>query len=349
MGVYGLCMSVETTPDDRNDEQRTTAGFSGEINNSDDVFDVVEEYIEEVQNAVTDAETQEIVQNWLDEVSDLGIWHYSFNNQAALLAQMSARDDDRFDDFSGYFAGFYGWMNDHNRHVQEGESGFKIIAPETGAICPECGKGPGYHKKYDYMDCEKAGTDPGTWDIDPNEEWATGIWYFKTVTVFSYEQTKPLDDADEDDVFEPKELETSGDASGILPVLPDVADEYDVDVSLETPDEYRGRATSKGYTRLDGTIHVKNSGNTADVFSVGIHELAHELLHDKNSDLSRKEREVEAECVAYAVCRHFGLDATDSEFYVARWNGDDADTLRGRFDRIRQTAADLIETVEEQR
>jgi antirestriction protein ArdC len=57
-------------------------------------------------------------------------------------------------------------------------------------------------------------------------------------------------------------------------------------------------------------------------------------------------REVEAEAVAYAVGRHFGLDVSNSAFYLASWSDEPADSLRERLDRISTTAQKLIDTIE---
>ena len=57
-------------------------------------------------------------------------------------------------------------------------------------------------------------------------------------------------------------------------------------------------------------------------------------------------RELEAEAVAYVVCRHFGLDAElRASRYIALWGGD-ATALAASFTRISGTARKLIEEVE---
>jgi len=51
-----------------------------------------------------------------------------------------------------------------------------------------------------------------------------------------------------------------------------------------------------------------------------IHEIAHALLHQKSS-LSKQQKEIQAESVAYVVCHHFGLDAR-SVNYLALYDAD---------------------------
>jgi len=62
-----------------------------------------------------------------------------------------------------------------------------------------------------------------------------------------------------------------------------------------------------------------------------IHEYAHALLHSDVDDATeRSKREVEAEAVAYIVGRYFDLDTSGSAFYLAAWQGDDAEGIQER-------------------
>ncbi len=56
--------------------------------------------------------------------------------------------------------------------------------------------------------------------------------------------------------------------------------------------------------------------------------------------------ELEAEAVAYVVCRHFGLDAdVRASRYIALWGGD-GKALRASLDRISATARTMIDDAE---
>ncbi len=56
--------------------------------------------------------------------------------------------------------------------------------------------------------------------------------------------------------------------------------------------------------------------------------------------------ELEAESVAYVVCRHFGLDVeVRASRYIALWDGD-SKALRASLERIANTARDLIDDVD---
>ncbi len=51
--------------------------------------------------------------------------------------------------------------------------------------------------------------------------------------------------------------------------------------------------------------------------------------------------------MAYVVVRYFGLDPSKSAFYLAAWNGEEGQMIGERLGRIRRSAAELIETIEE--
>jgi len=61
-----------------------------------------------------------------------------------------------------------------------------------------------------------------------------------------------------------------------------------------------------------GVIVLDESLEGADFFSVAVHELAHELLRhrDRRAELSRKDRELEAEAAAFAVCSFFNVETS---------------------------------------
>lgn len=88
-----------------------------------------------------------------------------------------------------------------------------------------------------------------------------------------------------------------------------------------------------------------------------IHEIAHAKLHDidlnapkeeKENHPNQRTREVEAESVAYTVCRHYGLDTSDYSFgYVAGWSsGKELSELKGSLEAIRLAASELIDSID---
>ncbi len=62
--------------------------------------------------------------------------------------------------------------------------------------------------------------------------------------------------------------------------------------------------------------------------------------------LTRSIAELEAESVAYVVCKHFGLDAeVRASRYIALWDGD-SKALRTSLERIADAAREIIDDVE---
>lgn len=68
-------------------------------------------------------------------------------------------------------------------------------------------------------------------------------------------------------------------------------------------------------------LAVSNDISEAQIAKTIAHELGHFLLH--RTEVDRSVAEVEAESVAYLVCRHYGLDtAPYSAGYVLSWAGE---------------------------
>ncbi len=91
-------------------------------------------------------------------------------------------------------------------------------------------------------------------------------------------------------------------------------------------------------------IRVERRNAPAQRAKTLAHELAHALLHEHFVD--RGVAELEAESVAYVVCRSLGLDTSEYSFgYVALWAGGGSAALaglRGCGERIQKAAAALL-------
>ena len=101
-----------------------------------------------------------------------------------------------------------------------------------------------------------------------------------------------------------------------------------------------------------GAVTVDNTHSTGQQSKTLAHELAHESMHrDKElrTTLTQSVRELEAESVAYVVCRRFGLDTSvRSSAYVTLWGGD-TKTLRASLTRISSAARSIIDEIESAR
>jgi antirestriction protein ArdC len=206
-----------------------------------------------------------------------------------------------------FVAGYRRWK-ELGRFVRKGEKGIAILAPLV-------------YKK-------KRGEDN---DHDDNCE----VRGFKTVHVFDVSQT----DGEE----LPEFAEATGSPGELLPKLEDVVRDHNIELVYDFP------AGSALGTSSGGKITVRPDLGEAETFSVLCHELAHEMLHKgearRKHGLSKTVRETEAEAVAFAVSKAFGVDSmSKSADYIGLYRGS-VETLSESLDFIQKTAAHIIEAL----
>lgn len=155
---------------------------------------------------------------------------------------------------------------------------------------------------------------------------------FRVVHVFDISQT----DGKELPSVDCPNIENAAD--DLLADLVRVADSRGIAVSFQ--------ALSGGVFGMSkkGAIEVDNTHTTGQQAKTLAHELGHELLHwEDRGELTRSIAELEAESVAYVVCRHFNLDTSvRSSAYIALWSGD-GKAMRESLDRIAKTARTIID------
>ena len=208
-----------------------------------------------------------------------------------------------------HVAGFRAWQR-LGRHVKKGEHGIAIKAP---VVCRR-----------------KAESDDSDEDASEDGEIVTT---FKTAYVFDISQTdgNPL----------PEFAKAQGDPGACLERLETFIAEKGI--KLERHDSLR---MAEGVS-IGGTILLKVSLAPAEEFSVLVHELAHEMLHQDPANRPKEKtvREAEAEAVAYVVCQGIGLDAnTASSDYIQLYDGDKK-TLMASLERIQRAAAEILGAV----
>lgn len=88
-------------------------------------------------------------------------------------------------------------------------------------------------------------------------------------------------------------------------------------------------------------VVIKYSAGT----SVLIHECAHVLLHKdtKRTADNARERETEAESVAYVVCSHFGIESK-APAYLATWSN--PEMIKSALDSVQRAASELINFIQ---
>ena len=168
---------------------------------------------------------------------------------------------------------------------------------------------------------------------------------FRTVTVFDVSQTegKPLPEL-------AKKL--TGDAAQYESMVAALRGISPYPISIEP---FPG--TAYGCCNfVEQRIMVQPGMSQTQTIKTLIHEVSHAKLHAPTEKTDGKlpqskqrfVREMEAESVAYVVCRHFGVDTSDYSFgYVAGWSrGRELSQLRESLDLIRNTAAELIDGID---
>ncbi len=204
-------------------------------------------------------------------------------------------------------AGYRTWQK-LGRQVRKGERGICIFAP-----CP--------WKREKETETGETKTEQGI--------------FFRAVHVFDIGQT---DGPDLPSVDVPTVEAT---ADWLLADLARVAEQREITVSFQ-PISSGAFGVSK-----KGTVEIDDHHPTGQQAKTLAHELAHESLHwEDRGPLTRSIAELEAESVAYVVCKHFGLDVeVRSSRYIALWDGD-SKALRASLERIANTARSIIDDVE---
>ena len=290
--------------------------------------EAVKEITEKLEHGLEELFDSDKFREYLDIMSKF--YHYSFNN--SLLIAMQKPD-------ATLVASYRSWQKNFNRNVNKGEKGIRILAPtpykikeEREVINPLSGL-PMLDEKGDVQ----------------TEEVEVSLTGFKVAYVFDVSQTsgEPLPEIGAEEL-----LQSVDDYQIFMETL-----RYVAPVPIEIK-EVDGEA--KGYfSPVEQKIVIQSGMSESQTVKTAVHEIAHSLLHDADHarlegvDVTEKKdrntKEVEAEAVAYTVCRHFGIDTSDYSFgYVAGWSsGREMTELKKSMGTIQKTAAELIGEIEE--
>lgn len=217
-----------------------------------------------------------------------------------------------------HVAGYRAWQNKFHRQVRKGEKSLTILAPIA-------------HKT------TIRETDKVTGEVTDHEH----VWTsFKAVPVFDISQTdgEELPEIATDlsgDVERFVHLCNAVQACATVPV------EWDVDI---TDPECHGY-----YSRGENRICIRGGMSEAQTFKTLVHETAHSILHCEGGDqfdAERNVREVQAEGVAFVVCKALGIDTEDYSLgYVAAWSQMDSKAVLKQLEVIRKTANAILDKV----
>ena len=232
--------------------------------------------------------------------------------------------------------GYSQWQKEFDRHVKSGEKGIKIFAPAPYKV----------KKLVDKIDPDTRKPILDSEGKTVKEEKEVTVPAFKVVNVFDISQTEGKEFPD----------------LSVKPLLADVEQYEDFFAALEkaspVPIAFEQITNgANGYFSLtDKRIAIKAGVSELQAVKTAIHEIAHAKLHDvdlnapleEQNRVDRRNREVQAESVAYTVCQHFGLDTSDYSFgYVAGWSsGKEMTELKASLETIQATAKELITEIE---
>lgn len=211
---------------------------------------------------------------------------------------------------ASYVAGYTSWRNNFHRQVKKGEKAIRIISPVK------------YKKKNE----------------EDEEEERIG---FKSASVFDISSTVQIDS------MEPVTIGVE-DLQGHVENYKDFLHAFQ-SISPVSVDFRLFDGDARGYYSDAEKIIVIQDGMTErQSVKTLVHEIAHAMLHTKEQlqecKKDRKQKELEAESVAYIVCEHYGFDSEDYSFpYIVGWVGTGfQDILKESMTVIQKTADQII-------
>lgn len=288
-------------------------------------YQKVKEITDQLEQGIQELFESEKYMEWLRTMSKFH--DYSLNNTLLIAFQ---RPD------ATLVAGYTAWQKQFGRQVQKGEKAIKILAPAP------------YKEK---VEMEKI--DPVTQKtmLDADGKPVTEVQEvtrpaFKVVNVFDVSQT------DGRELPSPGIDELSGDVREYELFFEALKRSCPVSMEFETIE-----GSAKGYYhQMEQRIAIREGMSQIQTIKTAIHEMAHQRLHatDPLSEKSeieeqtRNSKEVEAESVAYTVCRHYGIDTSDYSFaYIAGWShGKETPELKASLNTIRKTANEMINEID---
>ena len=308
---------TKRTTNQRTKQAKQTADRTPAKSQMERITEITQQLEEGIQNLFESA----AYKTWLDTMSRFH--DYSLNNTLLIASQ---KPD------ATLVAGYTAWQKTFGRQVNKGEKAIRILAPAP------------YKRK-----AEVDKVDPKTGEILKNPDGSCAketkeimVPAFKVVSVFDVSQT------------EGRELPTLG----VNELSGDVA-QYEnfleaLKMSCPVPIGFEQIVTSaKGYFHtVENRIALQEDMSQVQTIKTLIHEMAHQKLHStapaeevpEEAKLTRNHKEVEAESVAYTICRHFGIDTSDYSFaYIAGWShGKETPELKASLARIRNAANEMI-------
>lgn len=221
--------------------------------------------------------------NYLKFVSSFT--NYSWNNRLLIWVQNPE---------ASLCAGMKTW-NTKGRRVKKGETALKIYVPLIGKA----------QEKVNGKLVDK---------VDKNGEPVKRIFGYKMANVFDVSQTEG------EELPEINIKDLKGGVENFDDYIKLVEKVLPEGFTFEIDDE-KGNG-EKGYTNYSLKQVVVHKNEQQQMFKTTMHELGHVLCDHEHREISRDQKECEAESVAYIVCNHFGIDSSEySMRYIGSWKG----------------------------
>lgn len=236
---------------------------------------------------------------------------YSFNNCVLISSQFPG---------ASRVAGYKTWEKEFNRHVKKGEKAIRILAPNIRKITET--------------------------DEDGNEKTRQIIAGYHTTCVFDVSQTEGDPIPEYIHRIDDSKIGYYGRGYGnIKEALLSVSPASDIHF-IEIPGESNGYYhITENYIAIQADMSVNHTIKTM------IHETAHSILHregGKESSAWRHTMEMQAESIAYIVCKYLDIDSGKYSFpYIASWSKDKTgEELAANLNTISTTAQKIINALE---
>lgn len=277
----------------------------------------VEALTEQLNAAIADLTSSE---TWLSMLKvSARFTRYSPNNVLLLWMQAEERGVPLT-----RVAGYRTWQQ-LGRQVKKGTKSFAVMAPVRRRLSAE-----------EAAERVSRGIQPA-YDTDGRP--AVVVRGFRLERVFRYEDTEgePLPEA-------PEVGYVTGDTpEGAWDALSDLVAAHGYRLTAEPE-----RDSARGHTSYtDRTVNVDPSHPRAEQVHILVHELGHIRCDHEGREVSREQRETEAESVAFVVCSVLGLDLGDvSSTYVGGWTDGDPETISAAQSAIHKAAQSLIVDLE---
>ena len=283
------------------------------------IRDPLKETIARLEKGIKDVFAGDGYRDFLDTLSKFH--NYSYAN-CVLIASQNPK--------ASYVAGFDSWQDNFRRHVKKGEKGMRILAPAS------------YKSKREVDKLDSRGKpvlDRNGKNVRENIE--VTMPTFKAVSVFDISQT----------YGEPLPKLGVGELTGSVDRYGDFFDALTKTSAVPVVFEAMDNGAKGHYDPVGKRIAIKEGMGELQIMKTLIHEISHSRLHDIDANATDatkrpdgRTREVEAEGIAYAVCRHYGLDTSEYSFgYIAEWSGDkQIEALKASLGTIRGEANAII-------